>query len=131
MIGQQLYQNGAFTAGQFGVRIDTLDATQQVLANLPIAQNSALFLEISLVVSDQNSAAALVAKGRVLFGRKAGNAARVGNVSTDLISNTFSAPAPNLDVVVAADGQSVDIVYTGKAATNLRWWIEVLQKETR
>jgi hypothetical protein len=129
-IGPILSDNGAFTVYGFETVQDTADAVPQLLISVPVDKNTALLVELRVVVRDLNSNAGLAADGRVLFGRGSGTTVvRAAALTQDVLANSFGAPAPSLDAVV--NGQQVDITITGKAATALRWWIAVKQSVTR
>lgn len=114
-----------------GTLVQTTDATPTVLMSFPIDILKGAYIEVFLMVIEQTFSAGAVANVQCLFARIQGNLVRVTVPTGNVVTTTFTAPQPALDLVANTTTNSIDLIGTGKVGMTLRWYVETRLRVTQ
>jgi len=111
-------------------RVQTTDATPAVAYSIPLGQGRVSFIQAKVIAIQSDFSHAQSLDIQAGFRRASG-----GNVTKSTPANNrgflvssgdFSGTAPDIDIVANTSAQTIDIQITGKAATTINWYIELL-----
>lgn len=132
MAETRIIQNSPTTRRNIRVldRVQTTDATPTVAYAIPLGQGRVSFIQAKVIAVQSDFSHAQSLDIQAGFRRASG-----GNVTKStpannrgfLVSNgDFSGTAPDIDIVANTGAQTIDIRITGKSATTINWYIELL-----
>lgn len=110
--------------------VTTTDATPKVAYSVGLGQGRTSFIQAKATVIRSDFGAQQAIDIQAGFRRAIGGSvvkATVPNNKGFEVSNgDFSGTAPSMDLIANTTAQTIDVEITGKAANNLRWYIELL-----
>lgn len=120
----------AFRVITDGKVAQTIDATPVVIYSHPVDVHKVAGVEVYVACFEHTMSAGAVARIEGLFHRIAGDLVRTVAPRVDPIVSTFANPQPGLTLIANTATQSIDVQATGKAATTLRWHVDLRIRET-
>lgn len=135
MAENRIIQNSTTTRRNVRVleRVQTTNATPAVAYSVPLGQGRASFIQAKAIAIQSDFSHSQSLDIQAGFRRASG-----GNVTKSTPANNrgflissgdFTGASPDIDLVANTSSQTIDVQITGKAATIINWYIELLSKQ--
>jgi hypothetical protein len=132
MAETRIIQNSPTTRRNIRVldRVQTTDATPTVAYSIPLGQGRVSFIQAKVIAVQSDFSHAQSLDIQAGFRRASG-----GNVTKSTPANNrgflissgdFTGTSPDIDIVANTGNQTIDVQITGKAATTINWYLELL-----
>ncbi len=110
--------------------VTTTDATPTVAYAVPLGEQRASFIQAKCIALQSNFGAAQSIDIQAGFRRASGGnvikSTPANNKGFEVSNGDFSGASPSIDIVANTGNQTIDVQVTGKAATTIKWYIELL-----
>jgi len=110
--------------------VTTTNATPTVAYSVPLAQQRASFIQAKCIAVKSDFSAAQAIDIQAGFRRASGGnvikATPANNKGFEVSNGDFSGIPPSIDLVANTGSQTIDVQITGKVATTINWYIELL-----
>ncbi len=132
MAENRIIQNNTTTRRNVRIvdKVQTTNATPAIAYSVPLGQGRASFIQAKAIAVQSDFSHTQSLDIQAGFRRASG-----GNVTKSTPANNrgflissgdFSGASPDIDIVANTGTQSIDVTVTGKAATTINWYIELL-----
>lgn len=132
MAENRLIQNSTTTRRNVRVveSVTTTDATPTVLYSIPLGESRASFIQAKCIALQSDFSAAQSIDIQAGFRRASGGnvikSTPANNKGFEVSNGDFAGAVPSLDLVANTGTQTIDVQATGKAATTIKWHIQLL-----